>query len=331
MSKYPGAKHVDVVAHSMGGLIARAWMVSGPGNGNPLASAPFTPYDKQIRRLITIGTPHYGATSGFLRDTYAESKDCSTAQVDEMRFGSDFVLRLHDEWQKNPPIAPENVLLIAGTGSSTPILECDPYTVGAQGCNDGVVDISSAALPVAPNETDNGQMIRYVPYPHTTLTLKAKNVGFVWRGIIDVFDKYQLTYQLVREFLKLGTVLTQESLGYAAPFQRGVALGQEGLLLLRLRPRGPVTAPITFGPAPIVSINFTPTQSSSSFTTSLNPTASTLTVLGLSSGWPNPSRYEEASISIRVKGFSTQLTGKAIDIRMTSGRPTILDQAVIMK
>jgi hypothetical protein len=48
---WPGQDHtgkVIVVAHSMGGLVARYWL--GPGNAAPLC-----------RALITLGTPHWGA------------------------------------------------------------------------------------------------------------------------------------------------------------------------------------------------------------------------------------------------------------------------------
>ncbi|HXP83819.1 MAG TPA: beta-propeller fold lactonase family protein [Bryobacteraceae bacterium] len=45
-------KHVDVVAHSMGGLVARSWMA---GLGGPA-------YGGEIRRLITLGSPHYGVS-----------------------------------------------------------------------------------------------------------------------------------------------------------------------------------------------------------------------------------------------------------------------------
>ena len=41
---------VDVVAHSMGGLVARAW-ISGMES---------VPYNNEIRRIITAGTPHFG-------------------------------------------------------------------------------------------------------------------------------------------------------------------------------------------------------------------------------------------------------------------------------
>jgi triacylglycerol esterase/lipase EstA (alpha/beta hydrolase family) len=46
-----GAAHVAIVAHSMGGLAARAWMRSygTPGRG-----------DARVAKVITLGTPHHG-------------------------------------------------------------------------------------------------------------------------------------------------------------------------------------------------------------------------------------------------------------------------------
>lgn len=55
IKKETGASQVDVVAHSLGGLVARYFMTTGYGRGS-------------IRQLLTLGTAHQGAhLSGLLR------------------------------------------------------------------------------------------------------------------------------------------------------------------------------------------------------------------------------------------------------------------------
>lgn len=59
---YVRADKVDIIAHSMGGLVSRAYI---QGNG----------YGYNVRRLITLGTPHLGAPMAYLR---AEGLDFGT-------------------------------------------------------------------------------------------------------------------------------------------------------------------------------------------------------------------------------------------------------------
>ncbi|MCB0420786.1 MAG: alpha/beta hydrolase [Bdellovibrionales bacterium] len=55
IKKETGASQIDIVAHSLGGLVARYYMTTGKGRG-------------AIRQLITLGTAHRGAhLSGLLR------------------------------------------------------------------------------------------------------------------------------------------------------------------------------------------------------------------------------------------------------------------------
>lgn len=52
--KITGAKHVDVVAHSLGGLVARWWMHHGGG-------------EEKVKHLVTLGAPNQGtALAAFL-------------------------------------------------------------------------------------------------------------------------------------------------------------------------------------------------------------------------------------------------------------------------
>lgn len=206
------ADHVEVVAHSMGGLITRAWM----------ANLSDIPYENQVRRLVTIGTPHYGAAAANWRISIAAT-NCSLVQADQMRFGSTFVTRMHDAWSSDI-ISRDNVLFIAGTQAP----ENNPYECNEnEGCDDGVVDISSAVLPNT--RTDR---VRYIPYRHA-----GGLSPLVIPTINGVESVAHLGFRLVRQFLLNGTVLAQccgsDTVDYNPPHLRGVVGKQEGLLLLR--------------------------------------------------------------------------------------------------
>ncbi|MFQ5692346.1 MAG: esterase/lipase family protein [Nitrospinota bacterium] len=74
-----GANAVDLVGHSMGGLIARACLAQARRSGGP---------DLRVARLVTLGTPHRG--TGFWVFTWG---DCGL----DMRPGSPFLSWLGDE------------------------------------------------------------------------------------------------------------------------------------------------------------------------------------------------------------------------------------------
>jgi triacylglycerol esterase/lipase EstA (alpha/beta hydrolase family) len=72
-----GAQRVAIVAHSMGGLAARAWIVQGGG--------------ARLARLITIGTPHQGSDIARLGPG-----ECAR----QMRPGSPWLHRLAQDWAR---------------------------------------------------------------------------------------------------------------------------------------------------------------------------------------------------------------------------------------
>lgn len=225
-----GATQVDVVAHSMGGLITRAWM------SGMLANLQI-PYEGQIRKLILVGTPNYGAALGLLNGICSVAfgnLGCSETQAEQMRFGSAFITTLHDRWrelqQNSQHRIPEgDILFVAGTRGSPDGIECRDIT-SPDGCDDGVVDISSVALP-----DSLAERVRYVPYRHGDFPIIRPFGGLTLVGVTD--DRHA-TYRLVLEFLKNGLVLDQccgeNTVDYNPPHLRGLQDFQEGLLLIRL-------------------------------------------------------------------------------------------------
>jgi len=74
-------KQVDVIAHSMGGLIVRQYL---------------THHSKHpIRRLVFLSTPHFGTNAAALLESVASVSAEGNLQADEMQLGSDFLWRLN--------------------------------------------------------------------------------------------------------------------------------------------------------------------------------------------------------------------------------------------
>jgi pimeloyl-ACP methyl ester carboxylesterase len=93
------ASQVDIVAHSMGGLIARGLCQQ---NGY---KAKENYMKGQIRRLITIGTPHFGAgLAGILyrqKDNWYSYKDIQHIVLWNSNYGKDYKsLQLKDIYSK---------------------------------------------------------------------------------------------------------------------------------------------------------------------------------------------------------------------------------------
>jgi pimeloyl-ACP methyl ester carboxylesterase len=60
VTKATGASRINVVGHSQGGLVARAY-VEGLAARDELLEAPPEPYNGEVDRIVTVDTPHAGA------------------------------------------------------------------------------------------------------------------------------------------------------------------------------------------------------------------------------------------------------------------------------
>jgi uncharacterized protein (TIGR03437 family) len=115
---------VDVVAHSMGGLIVRSYLAGKQTSG---FSPPST---QKIRKAVFISSPHFGAfaTNFGLAQIFAAG-----TQTTEMKPGSQFVWDLGTWNQWGDDLRGVDAISLVGTG-------------GPSGQSDGVVESTSASL-----------------------------------------------------------------------------------------------------------------------------------------------------------------------------------------
>lgn len=285
-----GATQVDVVAHSMGGLIARAWM----------AGMSFVPYEGQIRKLIMVGTPNYGAAAAILNDLLILGP-CSETQAEQMRFGSNFVWDLNENWRVRVVgenrIPTDNIFVIAGTQSAE---QCD--LPRCEGDDDGVVNIASAALPNhQPNLFLPGDQIRYVPYRHFSLVPPFDGTP----TLVGVFEDRHCTFRLVRDFLTERQV-PEPCDGYIPPTD----ITRRVLMLVRLVDKATQT-PIDPSVLFLTQIFIDGTQ----FFPLLNPEAGTMTVLDA---------LEDRGHTITIQPPSGYKQPEPLTVFIQGGRPTVL-------
>lgn len=201
-----GEVPVDIVAHSMGGLIARAMLAYGLID------------DKCIGSFVTLSTPHFG-----------QDIDSSFAgyQPQQMKYGSQFLWDLADAWYFKG-LSISNTLCIAGS-----------YSTYNDSRWDKLIHTWSAALPDAPCRYVKKCHTPILSDSTSTGTgiggliggLIGGVVGGIIGGIIggatgrDEADDaiYQCSggvnddvYVLVRDFLADGTVRDQSSLSYSS-------------------------------------------------------------------------------------------------------------------
>lgn len=125
---------VDLVGHSMGGLIARAYLSGLQGSGS--LQPPTNP---RIRKLILIATPNFGS---FLA---ANNSILAGTQAAEMIPGSAFLWELNTWNQGTDDLRGVDALAIIGDQGTWP----NGSATAGQNLSDGVVSITSASLGFA--------------------------------------------------------------------------------------------------------------------------------------------------------------------------------------
>ena len=164
----------DLVTHSMGGLIARAYL-SGLQSDGSLAS----PVNPRIRKLVEIATPNFGS---FLAAELAPL--LPGTQAPEMVPGSLFLWDLARWNQGADDLRGVDALAIIGNAGGLD---------GSQNASDGLVSLTSASLGFARDLSRT----RILPYCHTDPI-----PGVDCSGVsIANFDEAPQTAQIVQSFL----------------------------------------------------------------------------------------------------------------------------------
>lgn len=189
------APQVDVVVHSMGGLILRAYL-SGKQN-TPGSFAP--PENSKVRKAVFLASPHFGPGSAPLLLTVG----ANDPQVRAILPGSRFLLDLATWNQGGDDLRGVDAVSVAGS---------------VTGGSDGLVPITSASLSFAGDPART----RVVPYCHTDVGLLALIPPGCSRPlyIANVVSDDHLSWRVIRSFLEsteewrtVGTSLTADPIG----------------------------------------------------------------------------------------------------------------------
>ncbi len=204
---------IDLVGHSMGGLIVRSYLAGLQSNGS--LSPPAT---VQARKFVEIATPNFGSFlaanfSGFL---------ASGTQSAEMVPGSSFLWNLATWNQRGDDLRGVDALAIIGNaGYWEPNLLSFAVLANA---SDGVVSLTSASLGFARDSSRT----RILPYCHIDSTSSGGSfIGCSGKGIANV-DEAPQTGQIVLAFLAGNTSIWNSASLSSTPPQNTAYLGQYG-------------------------------------------------------------------------------------------------------
>jgi uncharacterized protein (TIGR03437 family) len=183
---------IDLVAFSMGGLIARSYLAGLQPDETLDPPAPTL-----VNKLILIATPNFGS---FVAGNHESSLGAGT-QSAELAPGSAFLWNL-DTWNQHGDDL-RGVPAIAIIGNAGAFIGSLTSGVSLSNASDGLVSTTSASLGLY---TGSAIPSRIVPYCHvdpsvfTNVTIfgtYACNAA----GIANVTDTSQLTGQIVRSYL----------------------------------------------------------------------------------------------------------------------------------
>jgi uncharacterized protein (TIGR03437 family) len=188
---------IDLVAHSLGGLIVRAYL-AGLQPSETLAP----PVNTLVRDLVLIAVPNYGS---YLAANFTSIIPTGT-QSAELIPGSAFLWNLATWNQHGDDLRGVNAIAVVGNAGT---YVNNLTGISLANASDGVVSTTSASLGfVAQNST----VTRIVPYcqvdpsAFTNASLEPYNCNAP--GIANVTDTSQYTGQIVRSFLS-GTTAWQ--------------------------------------------------------------------------------------------------------------------------
>lgn len=206
MVQYAGGgvvPQIDLVSHSMGGLIVRSYLAGLQANGS---LSPVL--DPRVRKFIEIATPNFGS---FLAANYSALLANGT-QAAEMVPGSGFLWNLATWNQRGDDLRGVDALAIIGNAGywKSSIVAATQLN----NASDGVVSLTSASLNFArdPSRT------RILPYCHTD-PASSGVINCSGKGGIANVDQAPETAQIILSFLA-GTSAWQ-SVGFSNQTQYG--------------------------------------------------------------------------------------------------------------
>lgn len=168
---------VDLVGHSMGGLIARAYLAGlQPPGVNPAFKPPTNP---RVRKLVQMATPNFGSF---------QATTLLGAQTAEMVPGSAFLWNLATWNQRSDDLRGVDSIAIAGNAG---------VFRSFVNASDGVVTLTSASLGFA----RDASRTRIVPYCHAASSFVGFGNDCAGPGIAAVTDTSHPTGQIVLSFL----------------------------------------------------------------------------------------------------------------------------------
>lgn len=181
---------IDLVAHSLGGLIARAYLAGLQPNETLLP-----PVNTFVRDLVLIATPNFGS---FVAANYTNIIPIGT-QSAELIPGSAFLWNLATWNQHVDDLRGVNAIAVIGNAG---IYVSNLTGITLANASDGIVSTTSASLGFV---AQNATATRIVPYcqvdpgAFTNTSLEPFNCNAP--GIANVTDTGQYTGQIVRSFL----------------------------------------------------------------------------------------------------------------------------------
>jgi uncharacterized protein (TIGR03437 family) len=194
--------HIDLVAHSMGGLIARAYLAGLQPNETFLPPSPTL-----VGKMVLIATPNFGS---FVAGQYINSLPAGT-QAAELVPGSSFLWNLATWNQGGDDLRGVSAIAVVGNaGTYTPILGS---SILLNGASDGLVSLTSASIGFAEASGNT----RVVPYCHVDPGAFTNPLFGTYAcnaaGIANVTSTSHPTGEIVRSYLA-GTT-DWESIGTA--------------------------------------------------------------------------------------------------------------------
>ena len=206
---------VDVVSHSMGGLIVRAYLAGMQPNGtfNP-------PANPGIRKAVFLSSPNFG--------TYAAALLGSDAQTAELQLGSTFNFALATWNQGTDDLRGVDALAVAGNGGA--------LLLNGQSEGDGVSSLTSSSIGFA--EAGRTRILPYCHISYSDLVVLLQPVAILFPassvcpvgapGIAAGVNATDSNVLIVESFLN--STPDWQTIGQS-PAQNGLASTSSGLLL----------------------------------------------------------------------------------------------------